>query len=365
MAVVKGKNPNGETLDANDGVTDGVDTIIGNAGADVIHAGGGDDTIKGGGGADYIHGGLGRDTVTYEDSWVGVQVSLAAGKGKYGTAEGDTLVSIEDVTGSAHDDTLVGNAADNKLVGGAGNDTLKGGGGHDVLLGGAGDDTIEIDSADDWAEGGEGNDTLLLKGNGYEVHIGFNGLIDNTDGVGMTGKGYGDDVRPNGGFHPLGHDTKGFENVNGSAGGDDIYGSGVANKLAGAGGNDLLVGFDGDDTLSGGSGDDWIVGGLDADALTGGSGSDRFVFMDFADSQMAGGKPQDLITDFVQGEDKLDLSNLDFALAQLLVLDNQTVDGANASFVGIDANQNGAFDGGEFVVAVWLVGAFSAGDLIL
>ncbi len=365
MALVKGKTPNGETLDENDGVTDGIDTIIGNAGADIIFARGGDDTIKGGGGADYINGGDGIDTVTYEDSDVGVQVSLAAGKGKYGTAEGDTLVDVENVQGSSYDDILLGNAKDNKLIGAGGNDTLKGGGGHDALYGGAGDDIIEIDDANDYVDGGEGIDTLLLKGNGYEVHLGFNGLIDNTDGIGQTGKGYGNDVRPDGPFHPFGHDVLGIENVTGSAGGDDIYGSSAANVLQGGGGNDLLVGFGGNDTLAGGSGNDWLVGGLGADLLTGGSGNERFVFMDFADSVMTGGKPQDVIADFVQGSDKLDLSNLDFALAQLLVLDNQTIDGANASFVGIDANQNGAFDEGEFAVAVKLTGAFSAGDLIL
>ena len=36
MALVIGKKPAGETLDGLDGVTDGIDLIIGNAGADII-----------------------------------------------------------------------------------------------------------------------------------------------------------------------------------------------------------------------------------------------------------------------------------------------------------------------------------------
>ena len=66
----------------------------------------------------------------------GVDVSLVTGKGKGGTAEGDTLKSIEDLFGSKFDDKLVGNAQDNKLDGQDGNDTLKGGGGADTLVGG-------------------------------------------------------------------------------------------------------------------------------------------------------------------------------------------------------------------------------------
>ena len=71
MAYIKGTNPSGEWLDWIDGITNGADTIIGNAGKDTILAGGGDDSIKGGGGADYIDGEEGRDTVYYSNSTVG------------------------------------------------------------------------------------------------------------------------------------------------------------------------------------------------------------------------------------------------------------------------------------------------------
>ena len=58
-----------------------------------------------------------------------------------GGAGSDTLISIENLTGSAFNDTLTGDASDNVISGRAGNDTLNGGGGDDTLDGGAGTDT--------------------------------------------------------------------------------------------------------------------------------------------------------------------------------------------------------------------------------
>src|SRR5689334_8620321 len=112
MALIFGKinggyYPHGDHIDYNDGVTDGAGQIIGTFLRDQIFAGGGNDILKGGGGADHLDGGEGRDGATYEDSSEGVQVSLQAGAGKGGTAEGDVLKNIEDVYGSKFDDTLV------------------------------------------------------------------------------------------------------------------------------------------------------------------------------------------------------------------------------------------------------------------
>ena len=44
-----------------------------------------------------------------------------------GHAEGDTLMGIENVIGSAFDDSIVGDDRNNVLEGGAGDDTLMGG----------------------------------------------------------------------------------------------------------------------------------------------------------------------------------------------------------------------------------------------
>ena len=69
-------------------------------------------------------------------------VSLAiAGAQNTGGAGSDTLIGIENLTGSGFNDMLTGDANANVLSGGAGNDTLDGGAGNDTLDGGAGNDT--------------------------------------------------------------------------------------------------------------------------------------------------------------------------------------------------------------------------------
>src|SRR5882724_7062897 len=103
MATIFGHHPNGETLDYSDGITDSGDIIIGNAGNDHIYAGKGDDLIKGGGGADFIDGGMGFNTVDYETSSSAVNVNLESNHGHGGDAEGDILVNIQGVVGSAFD----------------------------------------------------------------------------------------------------------------------------------------------------------------------------------------------------------------------------------------------------------------------
>jgi serralysin len=367
MALVIGKKPAGETLDGLDGVTDGIDLIIGNAGADIIYGLGGDDTIMGGLGADKIYGGDGFDVAAYEDSAVGVTVSLQSGKGADGTAAGDTLTSIEGVSGSGHDDTLAGNTGNNMLYGNGGNDVLKGGGGADKLIGGAGHDTMHIDGTDDIWDGGSGSDALVLDSDvGLAVHLGFGKVKLNTDGPGFDGEGYGHG-RPNGPFQPgWGPSSNNAEHVFGSHYDDEIYGSDAVNALEGGHGDDVVVGFGGNDILSGGQGNDWICGGHGADLLGGGAGVDRFVFTDLGDSIMVGGKPQDVIADFQLGTDKLDLSPLELDLnldLHFVVLENQSIGGVSHTFIGLDGNGNNMLDDGEFAVAV--AGAFAAGNLIL
>jgi len=105
MAIVQGTN-NSETLNKADGVTEFADTIYGQGGNDTIFGFGGNDLIIGGAGGDDIDGGEGTDTAFYTDSFEGVSVSLATGIGNNGTAEEDTLTSIENLYGSAYDDTL-------------------------------------------------------------------------------------------------------------------------------------------------------------------------------------------------------------------------------------------------------------------
>jgi Ca2+-binding RTX toxin-like protein len=99
------------------GVTDDTDIIYGKGGNDEIYGLGGVDHITGGAGADHIDGGFDDDWAYYDDSNEGVRVSLIDGTGHGGTAEGDTLVSIEHLAGSQYDDILVGNGGENWLWG--------------------------------------------------------------------------------------------------------------------------------------------------------------------------------------------------------------------------------------------------------
>ena len=99
-------------------------------------------SLKGFGGADRLDGGNGIDTVFYGDSTAGVGINLDTGRGVGGSAEGDRLISIENVFGSNFNDTIIGSTAANQLHGQEGNDVIKGGGGNDYLDGGSGNDIL-------------------------------------------------------------------------------------------------------------------------------------------------------------------------------------------------------------------------------
>lgn len=199
----------------------GNDVLDGARDADVLYGDAGNDTLIGGAGFDYINGGDGIDTAVYtigadSRSTQGVTVNLATGVASGGDAQGNTtagikgdiLVSIENLVGSAYDDTLTGDAGTN---------TLSGGGGNDVLSGGAGKDTLN---------GGEGVDLL--------------GFYDSAQAVNVTlGQTVGEDTLIS------------IEGLAGSAFGDTLNGNSGDNHLVGQGGNDVLTGGAGNDTLDG------------------------------------------------------------------------------------------------------------------
>jgi serralysin len=108
-------NDAGDTLNGGGGN----DTLIGGADADTLIGGSGNDTLSGGLGADLLDGGGGTDTADYSSSSAGVTVNLQTGT----SSGGDTLNSIENVVGSAFNDTLIGNSGANLLDGGRGIDT--------------------------------------------------------------------------------------------------------------------------------------------------------------------------------------------------------------------------------------------------
>ena len=111
-----------------------------------------DDTLEGNAGTNVLIGGAGIDTVSYEHALAGVTVSLAVTKAQNTLGAGtDTLSGFEHLMGSAFNDKLIGDAGDNTLCGLAGNDTLNGGAGNDILIGEAGLDRLT---------GGIGSDTF-------------------------------------------------------------------------------------------------------------------------------------------------------------------------------------------------------------
>jgi Ca2+-binding RTX toxin-like protein len=93
------------------------------------------------------------------------------------------------------------------------------------------------------------------------------------------------------------------------SGNDRIQGGDGHDIIAGGSGNDWLFGGAGNDRLNGGSGNDIIAGGAGADHMTGGNGYDVFIFRNATDIGTKSGA-HDIVNDFQQGLDKLDLSAL-------------------------------------------------------
>jgi Ca2+-binding RTX toxin-like protein len=124
----------------------GADTLKGGAGGDVLFGGANDDVLEGGAGEDRLYGGDGvNDIATYRSSSLAVRASLInpgtngvvdltifqAGPNN-GDANGDTYDGIEGLEGSEYWDRLTGDNSRNTIIGRGGADTLIGGGGDDT-----------------------------------------------------------------------------------------------------------------------------------------------------------------------------------------------------------------------------------------
>jgi len=147
------------------------DELYGDSNDNILDGGNADDFLEGGEGNDSLIGGLGRDIASYVSALGGVSVSLSlAGPQNTLGAGVDLLSGIEDLTGSAFNDTLTGDAGANRLTGGAGLDTLTGGEGLDTLFGGNGIDQLFGDGGNDVLQGGAGAD-ILTGGTGKDRFI--------------------------------------------------------------------------------------------------------------------------------------------------------------------------------------------------
>ena len=156
----------------------------------------------------------------------------------------------------------IGDAGANRLFGGAGDDSIIGVGGNDVDRGRR-----------------RGRPALRRR---RHRHARLQRV--------RRGRLRGPRDRPGLGRRCPGRPITGFENVIGSAQGDELRGDGGANSL------------------SGGAGNDFLFGGLGRDELTGGTGADRFGFFSTTESGKTAAT-RDVIHDFHHGEgDRLALA---------------------------------------------------------
>jgi Ca2+-binding RTX toxin-like protein len=123
----------------------------------------------------------GNDTLDFSQATTGVNVNLgrAAPQRIFGGTVPLTLlgVPIENVIGTAFNDTITGNSRANRIFGGDGDDVLNGAGGNDLVFGGLGNDTILGGAGNNVLLGGDGND-ILRAGAGRNVLIGGLGADD-------------------------------------------------------------------------------------------------------------------------------------------------------------------------------------------
>ena len=237
----------------------GNDKIEPSLGNDTIRTGAGDDEFFGGpapDGADDVDLGSGRNTADYRQrtSTVEFHDDSLANDGAPG--EGDRIVNATVFWGGSGDDLIEGStspvppvAGSKVFLGGPGNDLILGGEGNDLLRGQEGNDRIygrggndeieerawEVASGNDFADGGPGNDEIIL-----------------ADGDDRAEGGPGNDEIELG---------PGNDSGEGGADGDLISGGEGDDHLAGGEGNDRLMGDRGHDTLEGGAGNDRIVAG--------------------------------------------------------------------------------------------------------
>lgn len=156
---------------------DGDDYLLGHQGADSLFGGGGDDTLRGGTGADLLDGGDGDDLVSYASASNSIRVDLANASANSGEGAGDVFVSIENLQGSAFNDTLSGDAQNNRLEGLAGNDRLDGRAGNDWLTGMEGNDTLIGGDGNDTLSGGTGADVFVFA-DGRDIILDYNDAVD-------------------------------------------------------------------------------------------------------------------------------------------------------------------------------------------
>ncbi|MEB8385649.1 calcium-binding protein [Rhodobacteraceae bacterium KMM 6894] len=299
-----------------------IENIIGTNLADDLTGNSDSNTFEGGGGNDTLEGGAGLDIANYANAAAGITVDLSIADGTGQTIGGgqgiDTLISIEGVIGSAHNDTIFGDDTNDSIDGGAGDDILlmRSGlegfaqPGTDTINGGSGDDTIGY-SLDGLGQANFGG-VHQLDG-GWNTAVGDTFVFETFGGSYVVVlDAYGDGTFASSVGAVLRANLTGFENVSAGEGSDiitvhggTVYGNGgndvltaitSSSFLEGGAGNDTLVGASNGGTLNGGADDDLIDATLDENAdhqIDGGTGNDRFLMADMAATSAALGDTVD------------------------------------------------------------------------
>lgn len=290
--------------------TDGNETLLGQNGSDMLTGRGGDDILNGGYGFDVLNGGAGADTLigggetdqaAYGDAVTELRIDLLHTHRNTGEAAGDTYQSIEDLSGSNHNDAIYGDGSANTIWGLDGDDWLLGRGGDDTLNGGFGDDILDGGAGADALNGGAGIDRA-------QYFTSKQGITVNLDNPSLnTGLAFGDSYTS-------------IEDVAGSRFGDQLTGNTADNRLYGNSGNDRLDGAAGNDQLFGGAG---------ADLFAFGRGWDQDTIRDFdpadlieLDIALLGGTAQDgaaVIADY--GSLTSQGAQFDFGAGDILTID--------------------------------------------
>ena len=237
---------------------DGISNFVGSPLDDTMTVGA---SAPGPGVAEFF-GGAGVDTVDGNAAAAGVNINLDI-------LDPSGADDLENVVGSAFNDTLDGNDQRNQINAGAGDDFLDGQPGNDTLLGEAGNDTYFGDTgADRVSFAGSPQKVTVDLSLGFATGEGDDSFVDGIEII--LGSAFNDSIT-GGPFG--GGGTVNFLFV-GKQGNDTLTGFSGNDTLKGGGGNDTLRGVGGDDTMLAAAGNDRLFGGGGTDIGKGGKGND-------------------------------------------------------------------------------------------
>ncbi len=279
-------------------------------------------------------------------------------------ADGTTLTgaqiaqaTLQQVNGTAADDTITGSSTGDVLRGLGGNDTISGGAGDDLLDGGPGDDVLYGGTGTNPGGGydtfvfgrGSGQDTIIESPTDTDQDIiRLTGLLPHEvvftyQGVDLliSIEGTSDRLRVQGYFSTstgaveaiVFADGQSFDKnavtqrlitstITGTANNDNLSGTTLNDRIDGGAGNDSIYAYGGNDIVTGGPGDD---------TLNGDTGNDTFVF--------ARGDGRDMLYD---GSEAIDGGSADRILFAAGIVPTDLVYSARADLPSSDPDYDAA-----------------------